>query len=454
MHKAYKCMEALMEISIKEQLLKTAKEENVNYIRLQFSDMLGTIKCVEIPVSKLPDALDNKIMFDGSSIEGFVRIKEADMYLHPDLNTWLVLSFEDSKYGKVARLICDVYTPDGTPFKGCPRYILKRQLEKMHSLGIYDFQVGFEPEFYLFKNDEKGNCTLEYSDFGSYFDMSPIDGANECRREIAIELEKLGFKIELSHHEVGPGQQEINFKYATALEACDKLQTFKQVVKNIARKHNLTATFMPKPIFGLAGNGMHTNCSLWNKEKQNIFYDEQDEINLSVTARKWISGILYHARGLAAICNPTINSYKRLVLGYEAPVFACWSNANRSSMIRIPAARGNATRTEIRNVDPMANPYLAVAAILAAGLDGIENDFKLVPPVYDNIFELTREERESKGIENLPENLKDALKSLKNDALLKSVLGDHTYHKYILAKQLDWDEYRKLVSSWEIKKYL
>ena len=438
----------------KEQLLQLAVDENVNYIRLQFSDMLGTIKCVEVPVSKLSEALDNEIMFDGSSIEGFVRIKEADMYLHPDYDTWLILSFEDSKFGKVARLICDVYTPDGHPFKGDPRYLLKKQLDLMHKSNICDFKVGFEPEFYLFKNDSEGNCTMEVSDHGSYFDMSPIDGANECRREIAIALEKLGFQIELSHHEVGPGQQEINFRYASALEAADKLQTFKQVVKNIARKHNLTATFMPKPVYGLAGNGMHTNCSLWDKDGNNIFFDENDPNKLSLVARKWMSGILAHARGLTAICNPTINSYKRLVLGYEAPVFACWSDANRSSMIRIPAARGKATRTEVRNVDPMANPYLALAAILASGLEGINSDIELVPPVYDNIFELTREEREAKGIKNLPENLKDAIKELRHDALLRDVLGEHTYEKYVLAKQIEWDEYRKLVSPWEIKKYL
>lgn len=438
----------------KEQLLQLAVDENVSYIRLQFSDMLGVIKCVEIPVSKLKEALENKIMFDGSSIEGFVRIKEADMYLHPDYDTWLVLTFEDNKFGKVARLICDVYTPNNEPFIGDPRYILKRQLNLMHELGIADFKVGFEPEFYLFKNDENGKCNLEVADHGSYFDMSPIDGANECRRDIAIELEKLGFQIELSHHEVGPGQQEINFKYASALEACDKLQTFKQVVKTIARKHNLTASFMPKPIYGLAGNGMHTNCSLWNNNGENLFYDYNEQDKLSTIAKQWMSGILKHARALSAICNPIVNSYKRLVLGYEAPVFACWSDANRSAMIRIPATRNESTRTEIRNVDPYANPYLALSSILAAGLEGIKSNIKIVPPVYDNIFELTREEREAKGIKNLPENLKDAIKELKNDQLLYNVLGNHTFNKYILAKQLEWDEYRKLISPWEIKKYL
>jgi len=436
----------------KEQLLRLAHEQDINYIRLQFSDMLGTIKCVEVPVSKLAEALDNKIMFDGSSIEGFVRIKEADMYLHPDYDTWLILSFEDQKYGKVARLICDVYTPDGLPFIGCPRYILKRQLAYMKEHGFNDFQVGFEPEFYLLKEStEKHN---EFSDYGSYFDMSPIDGANECRREIAIELEKNGFQIELSHHEVGPGQQEVNFKYASALEACDKLQTYKQVVKTIARKHNLKATFMPKPFEKMAGNGMHTNCSLWDFNNTNVFYDKHAEINLSLYAKQWISGILKHARSLAAICNPSVNSYKRLVLGYEAPVYACWSTANRSSMIRIPAARGDATRTEIRNVDPLANPYLAVACILRAGLEGIIQNEPLVNPVSDNIFEMSRKEREQKGINNLPENLKDAIKELENDELFFEVLGEHTFYKYILAKKLEWDEYRQLVSPWEIKKYL
>jgi glutamine synthetase len=440
----------------KKEILKIAKQEEVKYIRLQFTDMLGTIKAVEIPVAKLDDALNNKIMFDGSSIEGFVRIKEADMYLKPDLNTWLVLSFEDIKYGKVARLICDVYTPYGKPFPGDPRFILKRQIKAIQQLGYEACNIGFEPEFYLFKENENGQPILVPNDSGSYFDLSPLDGSESIRRDIAIELEKLGFVVQTAHHEVGPGQNEINFKFSDALSACDNVQTFKQVVKVIARKHGYIASFMPKPIQTLAGSGMHTNCSIVDKNGKNIFYDPKDSMKLSLECRKWMTGILNHSRALCAITNPVVNSYKRLIPGYEAPCYACWSDANRSSMIRIPAIRKEGTRTEIRNVDPMANPYLALACIIAAGLDGIKNvkEKELIPPVYDNIFALTREQREEKGIPNLPENLKDAVKELKRDAVLVDALGDHTYNKYCIAKELEWDNYRALITDWELKKYL
>lgn len=438
----------------KDQIIEIAKKENVRYIRLQFTDMLGTVKCVEIPFSKLEDALNNKIMFDGSSIEGFVRIKEADMYLYPDLDTWLILSFEDDSYGKVARLICDVYTPTGEPFKGDPRFILKQQIKKMNEMGIGYLNIGFEPEFFLFKNDALGKPTMEVLDNGGYFDMAPIDGAEYCRRDITLELEKLGFIVETSHHEVAEGQNEINFHFANVLEACDNVQTFKQVVKHIARKHGYTASFMPKPFSKVNGSGMHTNCSLADFNGKNLFFDENDPMKLSSLCRKWITGILKHARGMAALTNPTVNSYKRIIPGYEAPCYACWSDANRSSMIRIPAARGNATRTEIRNVDPMANPYLALAVILAAGIDGIQNSTDTIPPTYDNIFELTREEREQKGIENLPENLKDAIKEMKRDKLIISTLGEHTFNKYLTAKEKEWECYRCLVTQWEIDYYL
>ncbi len=440
----------------KDDILKKAKEEDVSYIRLQFTDMLGAIKAVEIPASKLEDALNNQIMFDGSSIEGFVRIKEADMYLRPDLDSWLVLSFEDNSYGKVARLICDVYTPSNEPFKGDPRYILKREVENMHKHGFGELNIGFEPEFFLFKLDEKGEPILEPNDHGSYFDLSPLDGAEYIRREISLELEHLGFVVQTAHHEVASGQHEINFRFADVVRACDNVQTFKQVVKVIARKRGYYASFMPKPIATVNGSGMHTNCSLADFDGKNLFYDEKDKMKLSLTCRKWISGILNHARGLAALTNPSVNSYKRLIPGYEAPCYVCWSDANRSSLIRIPAIRGEATRTELRNVDCTANPYLALAGILACGLDGIDNiaEKDIIPPVYDNIFSLTREQREAKGIPNLPENLKDAIKELKKDELLTSVLGEHTFAKYVEAKTIEWDEYRKLVTDWEIKKYL
>ncbi len=440
----------------KYDILKMAKEANVAYVRLQFTDILGSIKAVEIAVGQLEKALDNKIMFDGSSIEGFVRIKEADMYLHPDYDTWMVLEFEDSTYGKVGRLICDVYTSYGKPFQGDPRYILKKQVKKMNEMGFANLNVGFEPEFFLFKMDDKGNPITEPVDQGSYFDLSPLDGAEYVRRDIALELQKLGFTIQTAHHEVSPGQEEINFQFDSVVEACDHVQTFKQVVKFVARKHGYFATFMPKPIFGINGSGMHTNCSLSDEEGTNLFYDPNDEMKLSLLCRKWISGILRHSRSLAAVTNPTVNSYKRLVPGYEAPCYVCWSDANRSSMIRIPSVRGQATRTELRNVDGTCNPYLALALILAAGLDGVAHceEKDLIPPVYDNIFALTRRQREAQGIPNLPENLKDAIKEMEKDPLVFSTLGEHCYNKYVEAKTIEWDRYRTLVTPWELEQYL
>ena len=440
----------------KSEILKMAEEQNVRYVRLQFSDILGSIKAVEISVSQLADALDNKIIFDGSSVEGFVRIKEADMFLHPDYDTWVILPFEDNAYGTVARMICDIYTSYGKPFQGDPRYILKKQIRAMNEAGIANFDVGFEPEFFLFKLDEKGQPIVDPVDDGSYFDLSPIDGAENVRRDIALELERLGFVIQTAHHEVAPGQEEINFRFAHVLEACDNLQTFKQVVKVIARKHGFHATFMPKPIAGVNGSGMHTNCSISDSNGTNLFYDAEDPMKLSLLCRKFISGIIKHSRGMAAITNPTVNSYKRLIPGYEAPCYVCWSDANRSSMIRIPASRGQGTRAELRHVDSMCNPYLALAVIIAAGLDGIKNlgDDEIVPPVYDNIFSLTREQREAQGIQNLPENLKDALKEMRQDDLIYQVLGEHCFTKFLAAKNIEWEEFRCLVTEWELKKYL
>jgi glutamine synthetase len=438
----------------KDEIIAMAKKENVKYIKLQFTDMLGTIKSVELPVARLENVLNGKTMFDGSSIEGFVRIKEADMYLQPDLSTWLIMPLESSQYGNVARLICDVYQPNGEPFIGDPRLILKRMLKKMNDMGIADFQVGVEPEFYLFKQNEAGEITTEFSDEGSYFDLAPLDGSANCRHDIVLELEKLGFLVEASHHEVGPGQNEINFAYGSALVTCDRIQTFKQVVKQVARRHHLYASFMPKPFSNKAGNGMHTNCSLADGEGNNLFYDPEKPYQLSDLCQKWISGILRHARSFSAITNPIVNSYKRLVPGFEAPCYICWSDANRSSMIRIPAVRGEKTRTEIRNVDCASNPYLATAAILAAGLAGIEENYEKVMPVYDNIFEYTLEERELYGIMNLPENLKDAVKEMKKSDLIRSVLGPHIFEKYVIAKELEWDEYRVLIHPWELENYL
>lgn len=437
----------------KEEIKKTIEEKHISYIRLQFTDMLGTVKAVEIPVQKIDDALNNKIMFDGSSIEGFVRIKEADMYLHPDIDTFLCLPFEGEG---VARFICDVYTPDNVPFEGDPRYILKKEVEKMHKMGIENMFVGFEPEFYLFKLDSNGMPSLNCGDQASYFDLSPYDGGEDVRREISLMLEEMGFNVQASHHEVGPGQNEITFRHCDVLTACDRVQTFKQVVKMVARKNGYCASFMPKPLNKQAGNGMHINCSLYSKDKGDLFYDPNEDMQLSVMCKKWISGILKNVRALSLLTNPIVNSYKRLVSGYEAPIYACWSDANRSSLIRIPAIRGLSTRTELRNVDSASNPYLALAGILACGLEGIETikEEDIVPPVNDNLFDLSEEEIENKRIESLPETLHEAIEVFKKSAICKNVLGEHLFYKYVEAKEREWKDYHTTVSDFELKRYL
>ncbi|HDR4435202.1 TPA: type I glutamate--ammonia ligase, partial [Bacillus anthracis] len=421
----------------KEDIFRLAKEENVKYIRLQFTDLLGVIKNVEIPVSQLTKALDNKMMFDGSSIEGFVRIEESDMYLYPDLDTWVIFPWTAEK-GKVARLICDIYNADGTPFEGDPRNNLKRVLKEMEALGFSDFNLGPEPEFFLFKVDEKGNPTLELNDNGGYFDLAPMDLGENCRRDIVLELEEMGFEIEASHHEVAPGQHEIDFKYANAIRSCDDIQTFKLVVKTIARKHGLHATFMPKPLYGVNGSGMHCNLSLF-KNGENVFFDQNGDLQLSDDARHFIAGILKHAPAFTAVANPTVNSYKRLVPGYEAPCYVAWSAQNRSPLVRIPASRGISTRVEVRSVDPAANPYLVMATLLAAGLDGIKN--KLTPPaaVDRNIYVMTKEEREEAGIVDLPATLAQALVTLQSNEVISNALGDHLLEHFIEAKEIEWD---------------
>ncbi|MEH7239463.1 type I glutamate--ammonia ligase [Bacillus sp. JJ1562] len=436
----------------KDDIFRLANEENVKFIRLQFTDILGTIKNVEIPVSQLEKALSNKMMFDGSSIEGFVRIEESDMYLFPDLNTWVVFPWTAEK-GKVARLICDIHNADGTPFEGDPRNNLKRVLKEMEELGFTDFNLGPEPEFFLFKLDQNGEPTLELNDNGGYFDLAPTDLGENCRRDIVLELEEMGFEIEASHHEVAPGQHEIDFKYEDALTACDEIQTFKLVVKTIARKHGLHATFMPKPLFGVAGSGMHCNLSLF-KGNENAFFDPKAELQLSDNARHFIAGILQHAPNFTAVTNPTVNSYKRLVPGYEAPCYVAWSAQNRSPLVRIPASRGLSTRVEVRSVDPAANPYMAMAVLLAAGLDGIKN--KLIPPapVDRNIYVMNKEERNEAGIVDLPPTLALALEKLKQDEVLIKALGGHLFEHFIEAKEIEWDMFRTQVHPWEREQYL
>ncbi|MDQ0214672.1 glutamine synthetase [Oikeobacillus pervagus] len=436
----------------REDIMKMASDENVKFVRLQFTDILGTIKNVEIPVSQLPKALDNKMMFDGSSIEGFVRIEESDMYLYPDLDTWVIFPWTAEK-GKVARLICDIFNSDGTPFAGDPRNNLKRVLKEMKQLGFTDFNLGPEPEFFLFKLDEKGEPTLELNDNGGYFDLAPTDLGENCRRDIVLELEEMGFEIEASHHEVAPGQHEIDFKYADAITACDNIQTFKLVVKTIARKHGLHATFMPKPLFGVSGSGMHCNLSLF-KDGENVFFDPNGELQLSEKAYQFIAGTIKHAVNYTAITNPTVNSYKRLVPGYEAPCYVAWSAQNRSPLVRIPSSRGLSTRVEVRSVDPAANPYLAMAVLLEAGLDGIKNGLTPSAPVDRNIYVMSKEERVAEGIIDLPATLYEALESLKNDEVIKEALGDHILEHFIEAKEIEWDMFRTQVHPWEREQYM
>ncbi|MGG4495848.1 type I glutamate--ammonia ligase [Brevibacillus reuszeri] len=436
----------------REDIMRLAQEEDVRYIRLQFTDLLGVIKNVEIPSSQLPKALDNKMMFDGSSIEGFVRIEESDMYLVPDLDTWVVFPW-GNEHGKVARLICDIYNPDGTPFEGDPRYILKRALKEAEEMGYTAFNVGPEPEFFLFKLDEKGEPTLDLNDQGGYFDFAPLDLGENCRRDIVLTLEKMGFEIEASHHEVAPGQHEIDFKYANALHAADQILTFKLVVKTVAHKHGLHATFMPKPLYGVAGSGMHANQSLF-RGNQNVFFDESDELGLSETAKHYLAGILLHARGFTAITNPLVNSYKRLVPGYEAPCYVAWSAKNRSPLIRIPSSRGVSTRIEVRSPDPATNPYLALAVMLKAGLDGIKNKLAAPPAIDRNIYVMNEEEREENGISSLPATLKEAIECLKGDSVICEALGEHALIHFIEAKEIEWDMFRTRVHDWEREQYM
>ncbi|MFC6293955.1 type I glutamate--ammonia ligase [Lactiplantibacillus daoliensis] len=438
----------------KDDIRKIVKEENVNFLRLMFTDLFGTIKNVEVPVSQLDKLLDNKLMFDGSSIDGFVRIEESDMYLYPDLSTWLIMPW-NTEHGKIARIICEVYTTDRKPFEGDPRNNLIRVLSDMRDAGYTAFNIGTEPEFFLFKMNEKGEPTTELNDKGSYFDLAPMDMGENCRRDIALELERLGFNVEASHHEVAPGQHEIDFKYADALAAADHIQTFKLVVKTIARKYNLWATFMPKPLNGVNGSGMHVNMSLFH-DQGNAFYDqsEKDELQLSTDAYHFLGGLMKHARSYTAVTNPTVNSYKRLVPGYEAPVYVAWSGSNRSPMIRIPSARGLSTRLELRSVDASANPYLAFATVLEAGLDGIKNNIEPPKSVDRNIYVMDEDERREAGIVDLPSTLHNALKEFQTDPTMKKALGPHIYQSFLEAKRLEWASYRQQVSEWEREQYM
>lgn len=435
----------------KEDIIRLADENDVEFIRMQFTDIFGQMKNVAITRAQLEKALNNQIMIDGSSIEGFTRIHESDQYLHPDLDTFVILPWRP-QHERVARLICDVYNPDGTPFVGDPRHVLKNVLDKAAKLG-YTFNVGPECEFFLFDTDEHGRPTTQTSDEAGYFDLGPLDHGEGTRREICIALEAMGFEIEASHHEVAAGQHEIDFKYADALTAADNIMTFKLAVKTIAQRNGLHATFMPKPIFGMNGSGMHTNMSLF-KDGKNIFFDENGERKLSREAYSFIAGLLEHAKSLVAVTNPLVNSYKRLVPGYEAPVYLAWSASNRSALIRIPAARGQSTRVELRCPDPSCNPYLALAVCLAAGLNGIERG--LVPPeeVTENIFSMDARTRADNGIDNLPGTLFEALELMKRDPLMADTLGPHAYESFLAGKYHEWDTYRTQVTEWETEQYM
>lgn len=436
----------------KEDILTIVKEQDVKFIRLQFTDIFGTLKNVAITSEQLEKALDNRCMFDGSSIEGFVRIEESDMYLRPDINSFVIFPWRPQT-GKVARLICDVYNPDGTAFTGDPRFVLKKMLDKATGMGYDTFNVGPECEFFLFLTDSEGNPTTKTHDNAGYFDLGPVDLGENARRDMCMALEEMGFEIEASHHEVAPGQHEIDFKYNDALTTADAILTFKLVVKTIAQRHGLHATFMPKPIFGINGSGMHTNASLF-KNGVNAFYDVNDPLQLSREAYWFIGGLMKNMRSIAAITNPLVNSYKRLVPGYEAPVYIAWSARNRSPLIRIPAARGSATRLELRCPDPSCNPYLALAAILAAGLDGIENKIDPPMPSNRNIFNMTGEERREDGIDTLPGSLDEALAEMAKSEFVKNVLGEHIFNKYLEAKLNECNEYKTRISQWEIDSYL
>jgi glutamine synthetase len=436
----------------KARILERAEREKVKFMRLQFTDILGVMKNVEVPDRQFAEALDGRIMFDGSSIEGFVRIEESDMYLKPDLTTFQVFPWSYPGAERVARIICDIANPDGTPFAGCPRSMLKLVIELAAARG-FTMKAGPEAEFFLFQRRPGGEATTDTHDSGGYFDLTPVDLGEDVRREIILVLEQMGFHVEAAHHEVAPGQHEIDFRYDEALITADNVSTFRFVVKNVANRHGLHATFMPKPVFGVNGSGMHTHQSLFVKGR-NVFHDDKADGELSRTCLHYIGGLLKHAKGFCAVTNPLINSYKRLVPGFEAPTAIAWSTHNRSPLIRVPAARGAMTRIELRMPDPSCNPYLALGMMLRAGLDGIEKEIDPGPPVNKNIYRMSHRERRHLRIDELPSNLSEALDELEKDALMREALGEHIFGHFRAAKRAEWDGYVRHVSGWEIERYL
>ena len=436
-----------------EDILQEAKQKNVSQVCLQFVDINGRPKHMSIHVAQLEKALNNEILLDGSSIQGFRTIETSDMAFHPDLDTFQVLPTDYEGERVTARIMCNIHNPDGSVFEGCPRGNLQRVLKEARELG-YIFNVGPELEFFLFKKDANGMPTLETHDNAGYYDVSPDDLGEQERSEIVDYLLKLGFYMEADHHEVAEGQHEIDFRYDNALRQADNVINVKIATRRIASKYGLHATFMPKPIFGVNGSGMHCNMSLATLEGQNAFYDPQGEHQLSETAHQFVAGILEHVQGFTVVTNPTVNSYKRLVPGYEAPVYVAWSTANRSALVRVPAKRGAGTRIELRSPDTSANPYLAFAVMLQAGLDGVKNK-KVAPSTTQlNIYKLDETERKEYGIPSLPGSLNEALHLFKKSTVARQALGEHIYEEFLKAKSAEWDKFRTYVSAWEIEQYM
>lgn len=440
-----------MSHNTKRDIMRLVEEEDVEFIRLQFTDLFGNLKNAAVTASQLEKILDNRYVFDGSCVEGFLHDNDMDMFLCPDLDTLAIFPWRPQQ-GKVARLICDIQKRDGSPYEGDSRYILKKVLKEAESMG-YHFDVGPECEFFLFHTDDDGNPTVFSHEKAGYFDMSPIDQGENVRRDIILNLEEMGFEVESSYHEVASAQHEIDFRYDEALATADNIMTFKLVVKTIAKRHGLHATFMPKPKYGINGSGMHLNMSL-SRDGINAFQDKKDSNGLSKEAYYFIGGIMKHMKAISFITNPIVNSYKRLIPGYEAPVYIAWSAKNRTPLIRIPGSRGEGTRVELRSPDPSANPYLALAVCLAAGLDGIKHE--IMPPhsIDCNIYEMTEQERMDAGIENLPGSLLEAAKEFEKDAFIQDVLGEDLSKKYIKAKTKEYEDYRAQVTEWELGKYL
>lgn len=432
----------------KEDIIRIVKEEDIEFIRMQFVDIFGQLKNVAITASQIEKAVNNQITFDGSSIEGYTRINESDQYLYPDLNSFAIFPWRPAQ-GKVARLICDVYNPDGTPFVGDPRGVLRRVLQRSRDMGFDAFNIGPELEFFLFETDDQGHATTLTRDEAGYFDLGPLDHGESTRREICLNLEQMGVAVEASHHEVAAGQHEIDLQYTDALRAADNIMTFKLAVKTLAQKNGLHATFMPKPVSGAAGSGMHVNMSLF-RDGKNAFYDEADPRHLSPLAYQFIAGLLGHVRGCCAVTNPLVNSYKRLVPGYEAPCHLAWSTGNRSALVRIPTPRGNSTRVELRSPDPACNPYLALAACLAAGLDGIEQQMTPPAPLTGNLYEVG----DASGIQRLPGSLEEAVRALEADSVITDALGAHVTEQYLAGKRRECRSYAAQVSQWELEQYL